>query len=738
MRITTRLRIISTATAAALAVLAPVLIWSFIEFKNAKNDYVLANVILDNFFERASLRDQYFLYREDRVRTQWDKNKEISDRLLRQAKIQFQGEEDQKILERLRINIEDTATIFHRIANTKALDTAAANRLVYAELDKRLSSQLLLKAAAVRDTATTLKDASAQRIEQTYQRLAFIIGLFAVTLALAIILTTMQIGRLIRKRLTPLHEGAKIVADGNLDYRLKSGGSDEFAELAVSINAMTEKLVTEINGHRRAEDTLRKLSIAVEQSPASVVITDLEASIQYVNPRFTEVTGYTAIEAIGQNPRILQSGQTPKEVYLELWDKLTSGLAWHGELLNKSKNGELYWEDAHIAPVKTPAGIVTHYVAVKTDITERKRVEGALAESESRFREIFNTVSEAIFIHDAETGRILDVNQRTCEMYGITREEALACGPDDLSAATPPYSSAEATEKICMARTGGPQTFDWLARTRDGYLFWVEVSLRFALIGGQQQILAVVRDITERKAYEEELKRSNTELEQFSYAVSHDMRQPLRMISSYLQLLEMSLAGQLDGEKRDYLNFAVEGAKRIDQMLVALLEYSRVGRMGEPPTWIESRAALDEALQFLQPAIAEAQAKVSIAGEWPRILVSHDEILRLLQNLIGNAAKFRVAGRIPEISVTSKIDKNEWCLCVADNGVGIIPDQIKRLFQVFQRLQLRTAYEGNGVGLALCRKIAEHHKGRIWAESAGEGQGSRFCVALPVLRSGGG
>ncbi|MBI5437524.1 MAG: PAS domain S-box protein, partial [Nitrosomonadales bacterium] len=153
--------------------------------------------------------------------------------------------------------------------------------------------------------------------------------------------------------------------------------------------------------------------------------------------------------------------------------------------------------------------------------------------------------------------------------------------------------------------------------------------------------IGVGRDITERKEYEEELKRSNVDLEQFSYAVSHDMRQPLRMISSYLQLIELKLADQLDGEKRDYFNFAVEGAKRIDRMLVELLEYSRVGRMGEPPTWIDSRAALDEALQFLQPAIAEAQAKVSIAGEWPSILACHDEILGLLQNLIGNAAKFR-------------------------------------------------------------------------------------------------
>ncbi|MDD5300458.1 MAG: PAS domain S-box protein [Gallionella sp.] len=147
------------------------------------------------------------------------------------------------------------------------------------------------------------------------------------------------------------------------------------------------------------------------------------------------------------------------------------------------------------------------------DITERKQSEQALTESESRFREIFNTVSDAIFIHDAETGRIIDVNRRMCEMYGLTHEQALACGVNDLSAGTPPYSTAEALEKIHLAHTDGPQTFDWLARARDGHLFWVEVSLKFALIGNHQRILAVVRDISERKQAEEELRIAATVFE---------------------------------------------------------------------------------------------------------------------------------------------------------------------------------------------------------------------------------
>jgi signal transduction histidine kinase len=259
-----------------------------------------------------------------------------------------------------------------------------------------------------------------------------------------------------------------------------------------------------------------------------------------------------------------------------------------------------------------------------------------------------------------------------------------------------------------------------------------QADLSRAADGTPLRCLGTTQDITERKQAEEELRRSNAELEQFSYAISHDLRQPLRMVASYMQLLGISLAEQLDDEQREHFKFAIDGARRLDQMLVALLEYSRLGRLGEPLAWLETRAIVDEALLFLQPAIAEAQAKISVRGHWPRAWVRPDEILRLLQNLIANAAKFRLAGRCPEIRVVSRVARGQWCLSVADNGVGIHPGQLGRLFQVFQRLQSRANYEGSGVGLALCRKIAEHHGGRIWAESAGDGQGSRFCVSLPL------
>ena len=229
----------------------------------------------------------------------------------------------------------------------------------------------------------------------------------------------------------------------------------------------------------------------------------------------------------------------------------------------------------------------------------------------------------------------------------------------------------------------------------------------------------------------DELFRSNAELEQFAYVVSHDLRQPLRMINSYMNLLERALGDKLDDETREMMGFAAGGARRMDQMLVSLLEYSRVGRKGEPMAPLASREAVAEALDFLAPEIEETGAKVRVFGEWPEIVASRDEFTRLWQNLIGNALKYRAPDRVPQVEVMVAPEDGGWRFCVADNGIGIDPQQFDRLFKVFQRLHTRDQYEGTGIGLAVARKIVERHGGRIWVESEGAGQGCRFIFILP-------
>jgi PAS domain S-box-containing protein len=407
--------------------------------------------------------------------------------------------------------------------------------------------------------------------------------------------------------------------------------------------------------------------------------------------------------------------------------------------------------NANVLTARLLAGqrVVTLHREMDRDHTNLQRFATEFAKLNQRLQEGYQKDMESqkrmeLALHGGDLGMwdwhlpggTVVFNERWCSMLGYRADEVkphvdswrALVHPDDwgrINAALEPHLKGQIPAYECEHRM----------RHKAGHWVWIldrgKVVERDAK-GAAVRVVGTHMDISARKLAEAELLRSNSELEQFSYSISHDMRQPLRMISSYLQLLQTGLGDTLDVEQREYFNFAIDGAQRLDAMLLGLLDYSRIGRQGEPPAWIDSRVALDEALLFLRPLVAEAQAAVRIAGEWPRLLASPDELLRLLQNLVGNALKFRVEGRPPEIVVTSETIDNAWRLCVADNGVGILPDQIGRLFQVFQRLQSRTDYEGTGIGLALCRKIAEHHGGRIWAESAGEGLGSRFCVELPL------
>ncbi len=360
--------------------------------------------------------------------------------------------------------------------------------------------------------------------------------------------------------------------------------------------------------------------------------------------------------------------------------------------------------------------------------------EAQLQESEVSYRGLFNNVSEAIYIQD-ESSRFLDVNLGAEKMYGYGRAEMIGQYPA-LVAAPDRNDFGQLQARFQRALAGTPQQFEFWGQRKNGEVFPKQVWLNRGRYFGRDVVIAIATDISERKQVEAELRRSNSELEQFAYAISHDMRQPLRMISSYQQLLGKALQDQLNEDTREYLNFATDGAKRLDQMLVGLLDYSRVGRKTAPLDWIESRSPLDEALHYLKPALDEAGATVRITGDWPRIHASRDELMRLFQNLVGNAVKYRLPDRPPEVTITASVAGTDtarrWTVQVSDNGIGINPSQIPRLFQVFQRLQSHARYEGAGVGLALCRKIAEHHGGCIHAESAGEGQGSTFICELPL------
>jgi len=243
-------------------------------------------------------------------------------------------------------------------------------------------------------------------------------------------------------------------------------------------------------------------------------------------------------------------------------------------------------------------------------------------------------------------------------------------------------------------------------------------------------------EVAERGAAERALRektdalaRSNAELEQFAYVASHDLQEPLRMVSSYVQLFEKRYAGQVDAQAKKYIDYSVEGAKRMQALIGGLLEFSRVGRIDEPSGLVDMGSALDQALLNLRSAIEESHAVVT-RGPLPSVTGNAGRLAQALQNLVGNAIKFRRPGEAPAIHVSAVPRRDEWLFAVKDNGIGIDPQFLDRIFVIFQRLHTRAEYPGTGIGLSVCKKVIERHGGRIWVESE-PGAGATFQFTLP-------
>lgn len=229
----------------------------------------------------------------------------------------------------------------------------------------------------------------------------------------------------------------------------------------------------------------------------------------------------------------------------------------------------------------------------------------------------------------------------------------------------------------------------------------------------------------------EELARSNAELEQFAYIASHDMREPLRQVASYVNLIDRKYGPSLDDTAREFLAFARDGATRMDRLILDLLEYSRIGRAAPAVDAVPLDAVVDEVLAALSVAIADGGGAVTVQRPLPVVRGEHGNLVRLFQNLIGNAVKYRDPERPPHVDISARLNDGEAIITVRDNGIGFPDDQRERIFDIFLRLHDRQHYDGTGIGLAVCRKVVEHHGGRIWADGV-PGQGAAFHVALKL------
>jgi PAS domain S-box-containing protein len=372
---------------------------------------------------------------------------------------------------------------------------------------------------------------------------------------------------------------------------------------------------------------------------------------------------------------------------------------------------------------------------VSRDIAARGLAEDALREGEERFRNLANNISQLAWMAD-EKGSIFWYNQRWFDYSGTRLEEMAGWGWQKVQH---PDHVERVVEKISRCFRNGEVWEDTFPlRGRDGNYRWF-LSQAVPIRDSEGRVFrwfGTSTDISESKKSEEhlvkvvgELKRSNDDLQQFAYVSSHDLQEPLRMVSSYTQLLANRYQGRLDSDADEFIAFAVDGCNRMQGLIQDLLAYSRAGTNGKELHEVSSDNALQEALTNLRITIEQSAAEVT-HDSLPAVRTDEAQLTQVFQNLVGNAIKYRGA-EAPRVHVSAtRSTGNEWTFSVRDNGLGIAPQYFERIFILFQRLHGRDEFEGTGIGLAICKKIVERLGGRIWVESQPE-KGSTFYFALP-------
>ena len=507
----------------------------------------------------------------------------------------------------------------------------------------------------------------------------------------------------------------------------------------------THCILTDITARIESERQLRLAASVFEHANEAIAITDAAANIVTVSPRFTEITGYSPEEVIGRNPRILQSGRQDAGFYRAMWAALTSDRGhWSSEIWNKRKDGSLYPEWLSISAVRDDAGAIQNYVAVFTDLTERLAAEQAIRASEQRYRTMFEEAPEGVWIIGADS-RTIDVNQHLCNLLGYAKEHMLG--------KTPFHFADEENGRIFEAQKARRTTttrrlYEIALRHRDGHNIPVSFSATnlYDSDGNFQAALAFVSDITERKTHEREMRRlnedleqrvaertralqaANSELEAFSYSVSHDLRTPLRAINGFSHALAEEYGRLLDENGMDYLGRIRAGSERMAALIDDLLKLAQLSRGEMDIEAIDLSAMASEIAAELKAGEPARQADWVIARE---IVFSGDRgLLRVaMQNLLGNAWKYSSGQERTRIEF-GRIERGGRLACfVSDNGVGFDMAHAGKLFGAFQRLHSPAKFPGSGIGLATVARIIRRHGGDVWAESR-PGEGATFFFTL--------
>ncbi|HEX8517444.1 MAG TPA: PAS domain S-box protein [Bacteroidia bacterium] len=502
------------------------------------------------------------------------------------------------------------------------------------------------------------------------------------------------------------------------------------------------KVTRDITERKIAEEQLKEseqqLQAIIKNAPDAVVVMDAASRVVKWNPKAEEIFGWSAEEIIGEFLHDFIIPEKHREAHLRgIRHFLKTG---EGPVLNKTIEIEALnkkgFEFSVSLSISSPILVNGNYIFIGfiKDITERKLAEAKLKASENFLDSVVENIPNMLFVKDAESLRFVKFNKAGEELLGYSRDDMIGKNDYDFF----PKKQAEffiQKDKLVLRNGKLEDIPEELVSTKHKGIRTLETKKIpiYDINGNPKFLLGISNDITDRKKIEtelklksEELSRSNAELEQFAYVASHDLQEPLRMVTSYVQLLEKRYKDKLDQDANEFIAFAVDGSNRMRNLIQSLLEYSRVNRI-KPFESIDLNRLMEIVLHDLRDSIKSNNAEV-IVDDLPKINGDSVLIGQLFQNLISNAIKFK-GQNPPEIRVSVEQREGEFLFSVKDNGIGIDKEYSQKIFVIFQRLHTKDKYPGTGIGLAICKKIVERHGGEIWMES-NAGTGSTFYFTI--------
>ena len=511
-------------------------------------------------------------------------------------------------------------------------------------------------------------------------------------------------------------------------------------------------IIRDITERKKAENELRrnerKLKIAMDMAKLVSWEYDVSSNLYTFDDQFYRLYGTTMDKEGGSkmSPEMYARKFLPPEessiVKEEIAEALKtddpdfSGKVEHSIIM---ADGEKRFILVRYEIIKDAKGRTIKIYGVNQDITERKMAEKELKESEQKYRTLFNSSPDSTILIGTD-GTLMDVNYAAQEITGLSKGNLIGKNFTELGLLLDEEMPLHIEKVSQVLRGKSLKPYESRFIDRNGKVRYAETYLK--ALKKDDEIFAfnvIAHDITERKKAEEKLKeiideleRSNYELQQFAYITSHDLQEPLRTIASFTQLLERRYGGQLDSDADEFIEFIVDAAVRMKEMIQGLLEYSRVGTQKVEFKEVDMNMELDQALSNLHALINKNKAEIT-HDLLPNVMADPDQMVRVFQNLISNAIKFRKPDEPPKIHISYQIDKenSEYIFKVSDNGIGIEKEYKDKIFEVFKRLHAMGKYEGTGIGLSVVKKIIEQYNGRIWVKSE-LGNGSTFYFTIPL------